>query len=133
MRLLNWLVGWIVIGMIVDVTRNRLRGHHCRSKAVPGVDWRDCKKRTLVLKGIDLGGANLAASISPSLTSAKQISFWRNLEEATLSEALLEKSNAVGANFRRVEGFRARLQGIDAKGAIFVSAELQRAELAMRI
>ncbi len=99
MRLLNWLVAWLVIGMIV-MSPDIAAAHHCRSQAAPGVDWRDCKKRTLVLKGIDLGGANLAG-----------VDFTKSdLSKANLLLANSRGGNSCQKSARKVECRRRKFQ-----------------------
>ncbi|RST86849.1 pentapeptide repeat-containing protein [Aquibium carbonis] len=100
----------------------------CRSQAAPGVDWQDCTKSNIVIRGANLANANLTGTDltmtdlrSTTLTGAK-------LQKATLVRSSLAGANAAGADFSRVEAYRTSFSGIIAPGSAFSSAELQRAD-----
>lgn len=100
----------------------------CRSQPAPGVDWQDCNKSNIVIRGANLSGANLSGADltmtdlrSTTLSGAK-------LQKATLVRSSLAGADATGADFSRVEAYRANFTGIIAPGSSFSSAELQRAD-----
>lgn len=104
------------------------RAQDCRSQPAPGVDWRDCNKSNIVIRGADLSGANLTGTDlsmtdlrSTTLTGAK-------LQKATLVRSSLAGADATGSDFSRVEAYRTNFTGIIAPGSSFSSAELQRAD-----
>ncbi len=101
----------------------------CRSGPAPGVDWQDCDKKLIVLRGANLSGANLF-NVDFTSTDLRQANLLAsNLEKATLVRASLAGASARGANFNRIEAFRTDFSGIDAEGATFASAEMQRSTL----
>ncbi|PDT54683.1 hypothetical protein CO664_06105 [Sinorhizobium sp. NG07B] len=100
----------------------------CKSLPGPGVDWRQCNKRQLMLGGSNLQGSNLVDTdfAATDLNGADLTA--ANLEKATLVRASLAGARADKANFSRVEAYRGDFSGISAEGALFVSSELQRAD-----
>jgi uncharacterized protein YjbI with pentapeptide repeats len=107
-------------------SQDALASHDCRTGPTPGVNWQDCDKKLIILKGKDLSGANLSGVdfTSTDLRNANLLA--ANLEKATLVRASLAGSAAKGARFVRIEAYRTDFSQMDAQGAIFVSAELQR-------
>lgn len=100
----------------------------CKSMAAPSVDWQECDKRTLMLKGSDLSGATLVETDLTSTDLRNTNLAGANLEKATLIRSSLAGAQADKANFARVEAYRTSFSGISAKGSSFASAELQRAD-----
>lgn len=100
----------------------------CTSSPAPGIDWRDCNKRHLMLPGSNFERANLSgADLSVTDLSKTNLNF-ANLEKATLLRAWFTGAVADNANFSRVEAYRTGFAKVSAKGANFSSAELQRAD-----
>jgi uncharacterized protein YjbI with pentapeptide repeats len=104
------------------------RAGDCRSKPAPGVDWQDCNKSNIIIRGENLTGANLTGTDltmtdmrSTTLSGAK-------LQKATLVRSSLAGADAAGTDFSRVEAFRTNFTGLIAPGSTFISAELQRAD-----
>jgi len=100
----------------------------CASTAAPSVDWQECDKRTLMLKGEDLAGATLVGTDLTSTDLRNANLAGANLEKATLIRSSLAGARADKANFARVEAYRTSFAGLSAKGASFASAELARAD-----
>ena len=98
----------------------------CQSEAAPGVDWQECQKKLLILKGSDLSGANLFGVDFTSTDLRNTNLLAANLEKATLVRASLADSDAKGAKFDRIEAYRTDFSRINAQGAVFASAEMQR-------
>ena len=98
----------------------------CRADAAPGVDWTDCEKKLIILRGADLSGAILIDVDFTSTDLRDTNLLAASLEKATLVRASLAGANAKGAKFDRIEGYRTDFSGIDAQGAAFASAEIQR-------
>lgn len=104
------------------------RAGDCASMAAPSVDWQECDKRTLMLKGEDLAGASLVGTDFTSTDLRNANLSGANLEKATLIRSSLAGAQADKANFARVEAYRTSFAGLSAKGASFASAELSRAD-----
>lgn len=101
----------------------------CRAAAEPGVNWEDCDRKLLMLRGSNLSGANLFETNLTSTDLRESNLIEANLEKATLFRASLAGSKATGARFDRIEAYRADFSNVDATGASFGSAEMQRAKL----
>ena len=103
-----------------------LAGPDCRADPAPGIDWTECDKKLIILKGADLNAAALTDVnfTSTDLRDANLLA--ANFEKATLVRASLAGSNAKGANFSRIEAYRTDFSGIQAQDAVFASAEMQR-------
>jgi uncharacterized protein YjbI with pentapeptide repeats len=101
----------------------------CKSDPAAGVDWQECDKKLIILRGANISGANLfgADFTSTDLREANLLA--SNLEKATLVRASLAGASARGANFNRIEAYRTDFKEIDAEGATFTSAEMQRSVL----
>lgn len=100
----------------------------CRSSTAPGVDWQDCRKRNLVLKGSDLSGANLAGTDFTATDLRDTNLKATNLTKATMVRSYLDGSEAEGANFDTVMGYRTSFVGVKLNNATFVKAEMMRAD-----
>ena len=100
----------------------------CRSSSAPGVDWRDCRKRNLILKGADLSGADLSGTdfTATDLRNTKLKA--ADLAKSTMVRSYLDGSQAEGANFDTVMGYRTSFVGINLRQATFVKAEMTRAD-----
>ncbi|MBU0583319.1 MAG: pentapeptide repeat-containing protein [Alphaproteobacteria bacterium] len=99
---------------------------NCRTEASPGIDWTDCEKKLIILRGADLNGAILTDVDFTSTDLRDTNLLAASLEKATLVRASLAGAKAKGAKFDRIEGYRTDFSGIDAQGAVFASAEIQR-------
>ncbi len=98
----------------------------CRSSAEPGVDWTNCEKKLIILRGADLSAAVLVDVDFTSTDLRDANLLGANLEKATLVRASLAGANAEGARFDRIEAYRTDFSGMRAQGAVFGSAEMQR-------
>ncbi|WP_394689673.1 pentapeptide repeat-containing protein [Hoeflea sp.] len=101
----------------------------CRAAAAPGINWEDCDRKLLMLRGSDLSGANLVETNLTSTDLRDSNLIEANLEKATLFRASLAGSTAIGARFDRIEAYRADFSNVDATGASFGGAEMQRVKL----
>lgn len=100
----------------------------CDASPGEGVDWSDCRKRNLILDGIDLGKANLRDTDFTSTDLRKSQLGGANLSKAALIRAMFDSSQAAGANFEKALGYRTSFVGTDLTNAIFVKSEMQRAD-----
>lgn len=100
----------------------------CGGMPAPSVDWTDCDKSSLLLRGMDFTSANLSGADFTSTDLRDAALAGANLEKATLVRASLAGAKAAKANFARVEAYRTSFKGIKASGSSFASAELQRAD-----
>ena len=99
----------------------------CRAMPAPGVDWKSCGKKNLMLTGSDFTGATLVEA-DLSATDLRDSNFaGANLSKAKMSRAWLGGSHAEKANFEKIEGYRAGFQKLQGSGASFAGAELTRA------
>ncbi len=101
---------------------------NCRGYAAPGVDWQECDRHGLILRGSDLSGANLSGTDFSSSDLRNTNLQGATLEKAVLIRSSLASAKADKANFARIEAYRTNFAGISAEGASFASAELQRAD-----
>ncbi|WP_244483923.1 pentapeptide repeat-containing protein [Rhizobium sp. Root482] len=100
----------------------------CGGMPGPGLDWRDCSKKNLLLQSSVLQGANLAgADFSMTDLGHSDLST-ANLEKTNLMRASLRGAKAEKASFAKAEAYRADFTGLAAAGASFAGAELQRAD-----
>ncbi|MDK1491261.1 pentapeptide repeat-containing protein [Sinorhizobium sp. 7-81] len=101
---------------------------HCRNSPAPGLDWTDCNKSHLILRGANLEGATLLGA-DFTLTDLRDANLKSaNLEKAKLVRTSLAGAKAEKANFDRVEAHRSIFVGMSAEGASFANAALQRAD-----
>lgn len=115
----------VSLGLAVDNTAAEER---CMTAPAPGIDWRDCNRSNVVLRGGDLTGAHLSgADFSVSDLREANLNS-ADLQRATLLRASLAGASAQKANFAKVEAYRSSFAGISAEGASFASAELQRSD-----
>ena len=107
---------------------NAAHNADCHSSAAPGVDWQGCRKRNLVLKGSDLSGAKFAGTdfTATDLRDTKLTT--ADLTKAMMVRSYLDGSEAEGAKFDTVMGFRTSFVGVNLKNATFVKAEMSRAD-----
>ncbi len=102
----------------------------CRSQPAPGVDWQDCNKSNIVIRGANLSGANMTGT-DLTLTDLRETRLTgAKLQKATLVRSSLAGADARGADFSRVEAYRTSFARIVATGTNFSNAELQRADFA---
>jgi uncharacterized protein YjbI with pentapeptide repeats len=118
--------GLVLAVCIVLAWQNAAAALNCDAAAAPGVDWQDCDKKLLILKGHDLGGANLLGVDFTSTDLRNSNLLAANFEKATLVRASLADSTAKGARFDKIEAYRTDFSHMDAQGAVFTSAEVQR-------
>ena len=118
--------GLVLAVCIVVPWQNATAAQNCDSAATPGVNWQDCDKKLLILKGQDLSGANLISVDFTSTDLRNSNLLAANFEKATLVRASLADSTAKGARFDKIEAYRTDFSHMDAQGAVFTSAEVQR-------
>lgn len=123
----GYLIFFAAILMTAIVVQDAVASHDCRSGPHPGVNWQDCDKTLIVIRGEDLSGANLSGVDFTSTDLRDSNLLAANLEKSTLVRATLSGSVAKGAHFARIEAYRADFSRLDAQGATFMGAELQRA------
>jgi uncharacterized protein YjbI with pentapeptide repeats len=100
----------------------------CHASAAPGVDWQDCRKRNLILKGSDLSGSNFAGTDFTATDLRDTNLTGADLTKATMMRSYLDGTEAEGAIFNRLHGYRTRFVGANLKNASFVRAEMTRAD-----
>ena len=103
---------------------------HCRAVARPGVDWQECDKKLLILRGKDLSGANLFG-VDFTLTDLRDTKLSgagirEGITVASVSGRLQTLRERASAG---VEGYRTDFSRTDAEGAMFASAELTARQL----
>lgn len=117
----------LAIAALVELAcQDAIAAHNCSADAAPGVNWHECDKKLIILKGRDLSGANLFGVDFTSTDLRNSNLIGANLEKATLVRASLAGSTAKDARFDRIEAYRADFSHMDAQGAVFASAEMQR-------
>lgn len=100
----------------------------CGGSPAPGLDWRECSKKSLVLQGSNLSGADLGGA-DFSMTNLSDSNLARaNFEKANLMRTWFNGASAEKSNFDHVEAYRSSFANAVANGATFLSAELQRAD-----
>src|SRR5687767_6319507 len=88
----------------------------CKSDPAPGIDWQECDKKLIILRGADISGANLVGA-DFTFTDLREANLLAsNLEKAALVRASLAGASARGANFNRIEAYRTDFREIDAEG-----------------
>lgn len=100
----------------------------CDASPADGVNWSECRKRNLLLNGSELSGANLAGADFSSSDLRKSQLKSAVFEKAALARAMLDGSNAAGANFEKALGYRTSFVEADLAGARFAKSEMQRAD-----
>ena len=73
----------------------------------PQIDWQECGKSNVILRGSALAGANLVGTDFAYSDLRNSDLTGADLEKATLTRASLAGSNADKAKFPRMEGYRA--------------------------
>lgn len=119
-----------LLSVLVLSSASALPAHaaDCSGAPAPGLDWRQCSKKSLVLQGSDLSGANLGeADFSMTNLSDSNLA-GVNFEKASLMRTWFNGANIEKANFTRVEAYRSSFANAAAAGAVFGSAELERAD-----
>jgi uncharacterized protein YjbI with pentapeptide repeats len=101
----------------------------CSDAPGPRVDWTQCQKGRLILRGANLENARLASTDlgRSDLSGAK-------LAAADLERAAIDSARLIGADLSRakmikVNGYRANLSEAKLAGADLTKAEMQRANL----
>jgi uncharacterized protein YjbI with pentapeptide repeats len=118
----------VAVGFAAFLATSPAMSADCDSMAYAGIDWQDCSKKALIIRGSDLSRANLVETDFTSTDLRNSKFDDANLEGATLVRSSLAGSSAKGANFSKVEGYRTDFSGMEAQGAAFTNAELQRVE-----
>ena len=116
----------LLLPVFIGLSWQQALADDCQALPTAGINWQDCDKTRLMLRGSDLGGANLVGA-NFSYTDLRENNLaGANLEKATLVRASLAGSTAKGAHFARIEAYRTDFSGMDAPGANFQNAELHR-------
>jgi len=130
----NGLTGWVSpLALAVTLALSpallpSAQAADCSGAPGPGLDWRQCSKKSLVLQGSDLSGANLGEA-DFSMTNLSDSSLaGANFEKANLMRTWFNGANIEKANFTRVEAYRSSFANAAAAGAVFSGAELERAD-----
>lgn len=100
----------------------------CSDGPEEGVNWSDCRKRNLILRGTTLAEANLADTDLTSTDLRDANLDGANMTKANLLKAHLDGSTLVGTDLEKVVGYRSRFHDTDLTGADFEKAEMQRAD-----
>lgn len=106
---------------------NGFGGGRCRTDAGPEVNWAECKKRMLMLKGSNFENAKMAeADLSNSDFSQSKL-MGADLTKAAIIRTSFVKADLSRAMLLKVEGYRSDFGGVTATDAKFSMAEMQRA------
>lgn len=100
----------------------------CDDDPSSGVDWSECRKRNLIMTGVDLSGANLLRSDLSSSDLRNSEFTGANFRKSNLVRAALGNSTAVGANFTGIIASRTDFSGGDFSGSSFAKAETSRSD-----
>lgn len=98
----------------------------CDDAPAPGVDWKDCRKRNLIMSGSDLSDSDLSLANFASSDLRDSNFSNANLFKTNLLRASFEDSIGTNADFRQALGFRTNFSGVDFTGSNFEKAELHR-------
>jgi uncharacterized protein YjbI with pentapeptide repeats len=123
LAIVNLLV--FVTGICIPATAS---AGNCGASAGAGVDWQECRKRNLMLDGIDLSDSKLASTDFTSTDLRSTVLVGSDLSKSALARAMLDNSQAQGANFEKALGYRTSFVEADLSGANFVKSEMQRAD-----
>ncbi len=85
-------------------------GFQCLQSPVPGVNWSNCKKTTMALRGLDLRRAQMNST---------------HFDDSDLSNTDFSYSAMEYADFTRVTMAHARFEHVQLKGAVFRSTSLR--------
>ncbi|MCP5283006.1 MAG: pentapeptide repeat-containing protein [Rhodoferax sp.] len=101
----------------------------CGDAPGAGVDWTECEKHRLVLRGADLTGARLAGVDfdATDLQGARLTGV--DLTHASVDRARLSKADLSRGKLVQLNGYRANFSGANLTGADLSKAELFRANL----
>lgn len=101
----------------------------CGDPPGAGVDWTECEKHRLVLRGADLSGARLAGVDfdATDLQGAKLAG--ADLTHGSVDRARLSKADLSRGKLVQLNGYRANFSGANLTGADLTKAELFRANL----
>lgn len=90
----------------------------------PGADvnWSDCRKRNLILRGSTLTGADLSETDLTSTDLRESKLDGANLTKANLLKSSLDGSTMIGANLSRAVGYRTRFHDTNLTNADFEKA-----------
>lgn len=124
--LLASLVPTLAVVALTGFSAPALAG--CSDGPRAGVDWADCRKRNLILRGTTLTDANLFGTDLTSTDLRNTMLDSANMIKANLLNAHLDGSSLKGANLERAVGFRTRFHNTDLTDVNFEKSELQRAD-----
>ena len=100
----------------------------CSASAGPGVDWTDCRKRSLIMSQTDLGEAIFSgADMSSSDLRGSRLD-GANFNKTNLVRASLKGASAIGADFSNVIASRTDFGDGNFSGTNFSKAETSRAD-----
>lgn len=100
----------------------------CSDGPAKEVDWADCRKRNLILRGTTLTGSDMHGTDLTSTDLRDTNLDGADLTKANLLNSHLSGSSLVGANLSRVVGFRSMFHDTDLTQVDFEKSEMQRAE-----
>lgn len=124
--LLSTCAGALVVTAMTGLATPALAG--CSDGPEKGVDWSECRKRNLILRGTTLTDANLADTDLTSTDLRDANLDGAEMTKANLLKAHLDGSKLIGANLEKVVGYRSRFHDTDMTDANFEKAEMQRAD-----
>ncbi len=99
----------------------------CSDSAQPGVDWTDCRKRSLILSGSDLADAVFTAADMSSSDLRDTRLDGVNFNKTNLVRASLQGASAIGADFSNVIASRTDFSNANFSKTNFSKAETSRA------
>ena len=102
----------------------------CDDKPKAGVDWSECHKQHLILRGMELQKAKMVQSDLSATDFLDADLGGADLTGATLARSRFKGANLAGARLDNIYAYRANLSGANLSGASLAKAELDRAQLA---
>ena len=98
----------------------------CGDSAGKGVDWADCRKRSLIVSGTDFTEANFTRADLSSSDLRESTLVGASFEKANIVRASLAGSDATGANFNGVIASRTDFSEVNLTNADLGKAEIVR-------
>lgn len=102
----------------------------CGDPPGPGVDWTQCEKPRLVLRGVDLTGARLGGADFNGTDFQRAKLVGADLNHASVDRVRLSGADLSRAKLIQLNAYRANLTGAILAGADLTKAEMARANLA---
>src|SRR5687768_850665 len=96
----------------------------CEDKPKAQVDWSECQKEHLILRGMEMQGAKLLQADLSATDFLESDLRQADLTGATLARSRFREAKLAGARLDKVYAFRANFQEADLSGASLAKAEL---------